>query len=68
LDTITLAIDLSSPIVVYVEVAETEIAKRTPFKIDEWSMHVENFRRIEISWLDSKQAYEIACFDSQFHD
>jgi hypothetical protein len=61
-------IDLRAPRLVRVEVAETETAKRTPFKLGKWSMHVENFRRIEISWLDSKQAYEIACFDSQFHD
>jgi hypothetical protein len=42
--------------------------KRTLFKLDEWSVRVEESCRIEISWLDSKRAYEVACFDSVFHE
>jgi hypothetical protein len=57
-------VDLRASPLVYVE--GKEYAKRTPFKPDEWSMHLENFCRIEISWINSKKAYEVACFDSEF--
>jgi hypothetical protein len=55
-------IDLRALRLVRVEVAETETAKRTPFKLGKWSMHAENFRNVEFSWLDSMQAYEVAGF------
>jgi hypothetical protein len=59
-------INLRASRLVYVE--GREYAKHTPFKPDEWSMHLEDVRRIEISWINSEQAYEIACFDSVFTD
>ncbi|KAI5799626.1 hypothetical protein FPQ18DRAFT_301991 [Pyronema domesticum] len=42
-------IHLTALRLVRVEVEETETAKRMPFKLGKWSMHAENFRRIEIS-------------------
>ncbi|KAI5800627.1 hypothetical protein FPQ18DRAFT_384200 [Pyronema domesticum] len=52
-------IRLDSPTLVYIA---SKVAKRTPFQLDEWSIHVEKSQRIKITWLDSKQAYEVACF------
>ncbi|CCX06299.1 hypothetical protein FPQ18DRAFT_388000 [Pyronema domesticum] len=53
-------IRLGTPYFVYV--ADCKASKRTSFILDEWSIYVENSRRIEITWLDSKRAYEVACF------
>lgn len=55
-------IHLTALRLVRVEVEETETAKRMPFKLGKWSMHAENFRRIEISQLDSMHAYEVMGF------
>ncbi|CCX12480.1 Protein of unknown function [Pyronema omphalodes CBS 100304] len=52
-------IRLGSPTLVYIA---DKSAKRKPFKLEEWSIHVEKSRHIKITWLDSEQVYEVACF------